>query len=535
MKTLKTWAIVGLLVITTLLSLTNNSFAQTAGNYVTNDQRSGKFSVPANLETGVALTNKTNQEVKVTISTEGTWNVSNEIKNLDANGLDPKYLPSDFLKYLQAPEKTPFSLIAISQDKNQPLVYKVGTKSELKLPSGATYSFLANDIRSAVAPDSYKDNSGSITVQWSTLFTSEPTNTPASFANPNYYQVEVGDNPNTVAIGDVNGDGKLDLVSVDEGDSISILLGKGDGSFQSATYIKTPDQTNYSVAIGNVDGDGKLDLVVGNRDNLENSTRGISVAVLLGNGNGSFQSPNYYKSRTLAAFLVTSDVNGDGKLDAITANSDGNIDVFLGNGNGSFQEPIMNRAFRGSLGSVVTGDFNSDGRVDLVTGHWSEHDVSVLLGYGNGSFKSATSLPAGNSPASVATGDFNGDGRVDLVTSNSRFDNVSVLLGNGNGSFKERPTSFTVNNTAPYVTTGDFNGDGKLDIATTGHDLYTGYVVVLLGKGDGSFESPSSFEVGNNNAFLITSDLNSDGRLDIVTANDSSHDVSVLLNNSTLR
>jgi|GEM_PF-1541272 len=168
MKTLKTWIIVGLLALASLLSTTSNAFAQTTGNYVTGDQRSGQFSVPANLEAGVTLTNKTNQEVKVTLSTEGTWNLSNDIKNLDANGLDPKYLPSDSLKYLQYPDKTPFSLVAASQDKDQPRVYQVGTKSELTIAPGATFAFLANDIRSAVAPDSYKDNTGSIVVKWST-------------------------------------------------------------------------------------------------------------------------------------------------------------------------------------------------------------------------------------------------------------------------------------------------------------------------------------------------------------------------------
>jgi len=94
MKMVKTWAIIGLLVIATLLSVPSNTSAQTTttptGNYVTNDQQSGQFSVPADLETGISLTNKTNEEVRVAISAERTWNLSNEIKNLDANGLDPK-------------------------------------------------------------------------------------------------------------------------------------------------------------------------------------------------------------------------------------------------------------------------------------------------------------------------------------------------------------------------------------------------------------------------------------------------------------
>jgi hypothetical protein len=241
MKTLKTWIIVGLLALASLLSTTSNAFAQTTGNYVIGDQRSGQFSVPANLETGVTLTNKTNQEVKVNLSAEGTWNLSNDIKNLDANGLDPKYLPSDSLKYLQYPDKTPFSLVAASQDKDQPRAYQVGTKSELTIAPGATFAFLVNDIRSAVAPDSYKDNTGSIVVKWSTpaIIQGGNTATDRQYADGrnNFYLVDTN-NP-------ITGSGKLTKWNIWAKNTLPVQLviyrqGGNSWSVVGTSDVKTP-------------------------------------------------------------------------------------------------------------------------------------------------------------------------------------------------------------------------------------------------------------------------------------------------------
>jgi len=429
MKTLKTWIIVGLLALASLLSTTSNAFAQTTGNYVTGDQRSGQFSVPANLETGVTLTNKTNQEVKVTLFAQGTWSVSNNIKNLDANGLDPKYLPSDFLKYLQDPDKTPFSLLAASQDKDQPRAYQVGTKSELTIAPGATFAFLANDIRSAVVPDSYKDNTGNIIVKWSTPSAQKPTIVPASFANATNFTVST--NPSSVVIGDINGDGKLDLATTNwdsnlvSGNLVSVLLGNGNGTFQSATKLPSGGSGPRSVATGDVNGDAKLDPLIAHHTSN-------NVSVLLGNGNGSFQSATNFPVGINPYSMVTGDVNGDGKVDIVAANfGSDNVSVLLGNGNGSFQSPTNFSVGSGPY-SVATGDVNSDGKLDLVTADYYSNDISILEGDRNGSFKSATNFPTkGSDPCYVATGDVNGDGKLDVVTTNYSSNNVSVLINNG--------------------------------------------------------------------------------------------------------
>jgi len=536
MKKLKTWLIVGLLAVATLLSLADNAFAQTTGNYVTGDQRSGQFSVAANLETGVTLTNKTNQEVKVNLSAEGTWSVSNDIKNLDANGLDPKYLPSDSLKYLQYPDKTPFSLVAASQDKDQPRAYQVGTKSELTIAPGATFAFLANDIRSAVVPDSYKDNTGSIVVKWSTPSAQKLTIVPASFANATNFAV--GDKPTSVdpisvAIGDINGDGKLDLVTANKGSrNVSLLLGNGNGTFQSATNLSAGSDLR-SVAISDINGDSKLDLVTADWGSND-------VSVFLGNGDGTFQSAtnfpvlSRYSRNSYPSYVESSDVNGDGKLDLVTANWGSNdVSVFLGNGDGTFQSATNFPVGTGPR-SVASGDFNGDGKVDLVAANSEGRDVSLLLGNGNGTFQSATKLSVGIFPSSVVTGDVNEDGKLDLITANygSASKDISLLLGNDNGTFQSA-TNFPVLSGPLDVATGDFNGDSLLDLVTANYN--SANISILLGDGNGSFKSATNFSVGGSPYSLATGDVNGDGKLDLVTANFGNSNVSVLLNNGTFK
>src|SRR5439155_267911 len=217
-----------------------------------------------------------------------------------------------------------------------------------------------------------------------------------------------------------------------------------------------------------------------------------SVSVLLGKGGGTFQTAVDYDAGGRSRFVAVGDFNGDGKPDLAVVNSIGdngaafpasNVAVLLGKGDGSFHAAV-NYDAGANPSSAVVGDFNGDGKSDLAVannGSFPETTVAVLLGNGDGTLQNAISYVAGWIPQSLAVGDFNADGKPDLAV--ATFENgVSVLFGNGDGNFQ------AVNHFAgrgTYVTAGDFNGDGKADLL----EANGGTVSVLLGKGDGTFQA----------------------------------------------
>jgi hypothetical protein len=305
-------------------------------------------------------------------------------------------------------------------------------------------------------------------------------------------------------------------------------LGNGNGTFKDQTTVATGDAPR-SVALGDVNDDGRLDIITANRDSS-------TVSVLLGNGNGTFQTQTTFATGSSPRSVALGDVNGDGRLDIITANNNGdNASVLLGNGNGTFKNQTT--VSTGSTGSnpraVALGDMNGDGKLDIITANTGNASASVLLGNGDGTFAAQPTFATGSNPRSVTVGDVNGDGKLDIITGNFAgnsvsmlLGSVSVLLGNGNGTFAAQAT-FETNR--PYsVSLGDLNGDGRLDIITASYSSDT--TRVLLGNGNGTFAAEVSFAAGDGPLSVALGDLNGDGRLDITTANSSSGDASVLLN-----
>ncbi len=329
----------------------------------------------------------------------------------------------------------------------------------------------------------------------------------------------------SLAVADINRDGKLDLAIANwGGNTVSILLGNGDGTFQPHVDYAT-DVQPISVALGDFNGDGKPDLATANY--ISNT-----VSILLGNGDGTFQPHVDYATGAggLGGYtnsVATGDFNDDGRLDLATANLYANtVSILLGNGDGTFQ-PHVDYATGVWANSVATADFNGDGRLDLATANLSANTVSILLGNGDGTFQPHVDYATIGSPDSVAIADFNGDGRLDLaVSAQDGANSLSILLGNGDGTFQAH-VDYSTDSGVLSVQTADLNGDGKLDLAVTKVLSYT--LSILLGNGDGTFQPHVNYDTAAHPLAVAIGDFNGDGRLDLATANFAESNATVLV------
>jgi YD repeat-containing protein len=341
-----------------------------------------------------------------------------------------------------------------------------------------------------------------------------------------------GDKPGSVLVVDVNGDGKQDIVTANANSSdLSVLLSRGDGTFQSEQRFAAGDGFSRgptSLVSGDVNGDGKIDLVT------SNTFISDTVSVLPGNGDGTFQAQQQIAVGDAPNAAAVEDLNGDGKLDIVAANiGSGDISVLLGNGDGTFQAEQRFSAGDGPfLGprSIAVADLNGDSRPDLVTSNTGSEDISVLLGNGDGTFQAQQRVMAGSPPGPVVAIDLNSDGKRDLIVApaSSGSNHIVVLLGNGDGTF-QAGQSFLTGLFPSRVAVTDVNGDGKADVVTANFAAHD--VSVLLGNGDGTFLPEARFAVGVNPSSVALANVNGDSHLDLVTTNESSDNVSVLFGN----
>jgi hypothetical protein len=336
-----------------------------------------------------------------------------------------------------------------------------------------------------------------------------------------------GDKPVAVAWGDFNNDGYPDLVTVNSIDSdVSVLLGNGDGTYQPQNTYSVGNNP-AAVAVGDFKGDGKLDLAVANYGTA--GAPGNTVSILLGNGDGTFpQSPsNTYTVGTSPLAIAVGDFNKDSKLDLLVSNSgDSTLGMLAGNGDGSFQAQLTSST-PSNPGAFAVGDLNGDGIPDVVVVLPSSNQVATLLGQGNGTFLLKSQAATGNKPVSVALGDFNGDGNLDVAVANSSDNTVSVLLGNGDGTL-QRQVVYPTGLGPSSVIAADFGASGKLDLLVANQQDNT--ATLLLGKGDGTFQSSLTYGLGWMPVALEAVDVNGDGALDVVTADSGGRSASVLLN-----
>jgi hypothetical protein len=330
--------------------------------------------------------------------------------------------------------------------------------------------------------------------------------------------------PSSVAIGDLNGDGKSDLVVTNRNaNSVSVLLGNGNGTFGPKSDF--PTGTNPTcVVILDLNGDGKPDIAV---VNFGAST----VSILLGTGSGTFGPKSDFATGSTPVWLAAADLNGDGKTDlAVSTAGSGTISVLLGHGDGTFG-PTSEFAGGASRYTVAIGDLNGDGKPDLATTNYFGNSVSVALGNGDGTFGAVSDFAVGTNPFSVAIGDLNGDGKPDLAVANSGATTVSVLLGNGNGTFG-LSTAYTTGGSPNSIAVRDVDGDGIRDIVTT-EESPSPAASALFGNGDGTFRAHVDLAAGGGASSVAVGDLNGDAKPDIAVGNRVDNTVSVLLNQTT--
>jgi hypothetical protein len=339
---------------------------------------------------------------------------------------------------------------------------------------------------------------------------------PVSFAAP--IDIVPGQGAVALATADLNSDGELDLITVNRGSTVSVLLGNGDGTFQAAiNYSLLP--TPSAIVTGDFNGDGRVDVAVF----TVASSAPPFISILLGNGDGTLQPPIRIdiSGALSSAEFVVGDFNHDGKLDlavVVMGPQSGvySIAVLPGKGDGTFNAPVYT-VLTGSPHSIQSADFNGDGKLDLLV---SSVGFSVLLGNGDGTFQpplnSSTAVDNFGAIFSVAIGDFNRDGRPDAILCVGETE-MWVLLGNGDGTF-QAPVEVTLPNVASLLTAVDLDNDGNLDLVVT--DGLTGVVQTMLGHGDGTF-SPGSSYAGTYFGAAVTGDFNKDGAPDLALAGQS--------------
>lgn len=372
------------------------------------------------------------------------------------------------------------------------------------------------------------------------VFFSVTLSSPSVAFNGNTFPTSTG--PMGLGTGDFNGDGKLDLVVTEPGSgNVGVMLGNGDGTFQApVNYMvgQAPQASSlqfYGVTVGDFNGDGKPDFVVSDwADNY--------VSVFLGNGDGTFEAGVTYPVGVNPSSVALADLNGDGKLDIVVSNqtcaeattcSPATVSVLLGNGDGTFQ---THSDFDAGLDAnwVAVGDFNGDGKLDLAVvdgqGNAMTSAVLIFLGNGDGTFQSPVSYQLSVNGASEAVADFNGDGKLDVAVADN-IGTLSIFLGNGDGTFQPRVDYPAGSFPWGSLAVGDFNGDGKLDLAVGSNG--SNDVSLFLGNGDGTFQSLLSFSAGNSWMGLAAGDFSQDGRLGLAASNNGYNTVSILLQVST--
>jgi FG-GAP-like repeat len=437
-------------------------------------------------------------------------------------------------------------------------------------PGGSPFAFASGDFNGDGRYDLAVLNSSDGNVSVFLASADGILKTPVTYA--------IGVNPSSIAVADLNGDGKLDIVVANNGDpkisefgDVGILLGNGNGTFRKAIQADVGSIFPDKLVVADFDGDGIPDLAVV-------TTKPAVLRIYLGNGNGKFRIAAKYLLAGHFALFLAADFNQDGKED-LAILSGGNchkcneVTVLLGNGNGTFQtgivtdlpyestamvagdfnndervDLVVNRGvFLSGNGdgtfsivnedvyfeSAAAGDLNGDGKLDLVTVEGSQ--TATILGNGDGTFQSSTAYDVGPEPVAVGALNLSGNGRLDAVTFTiTQGGNIGVALGNGDGTLQAASLAGVGGGPYPIIA-ADFNNDKKIDLAVT-EGGGQGDVFVFLGNGDGTFAYHGGIctLTGTPGLALRSADFNHDGNLDLAVGNittDRSQDIGICLGN----
>jgi hypothetical protein len=365
-----------------------------------------------------------------------------------------------------------------------------------------------------------------------------PDGTTRSF---NFYAVPVS--PVGILVADFNHDGKDDVVVTGENgitatgwtnNSIAVYLGNGDGTLQAPVFYSGNQGTSSATAY-DFNGDGNLDLAVVNLSSGD-------VSILLGRGDGTFQTAVNYPAIAHATSIVAGDFNGDGHPDLAIANAT-SIAVLLGKGDGTFRTAIVTQGPFTSIVGLAAGDFNNDGKLDLAVSDSTNATVSILLGDGTGKFPTEYDYAAGygvanlNPVGNIFAMDLDGDGNLDVVAASGHpdvltatpylSDAILAFFGRGDGTLIG-PPGYHTGSGIDALAVADFNGDGKPDIAAASGNLW-----ILLSSGGGNFKTPVSISLGSgvSASGIAAADLNGDGKPDLVVGDFNGSGVYVLLGN----
>ena len=343
-----------------------------------------------------------------------------------------------------------------------------------------------------------------------------------------FNSIKTGLGPADLLSVDLNLDGYVDLVSANTlGNSLTILLGKGDGVFKEPRTFKVAAEPT-TLATGDVNGDGIPDL-------LTNARGAEQFTVLLGYGNGSFRKLPGVRTGKVPLAIIPGDFNGDGKLDAAVTLTFDKMEIFLGTGDGTFKKgdsySTGSRSFSG-----ITGDFDRDGNADIALAASSSNSSAIRLfeGNGDGTFSNPLAIAKNLVPLALIKQDMNSDGLPDLIFTSAQGDNMYLMIARGDGTFAKE-IAFAGGGGPIALTAGHFNSDDQVDIAVA--NSRSSNFSLIVRKADGSFHYPTrDYVVDGGTPLTITSgDYNNDGMTDIAVSGNAKNIIEVYLQRRTLR
>lgn len=376
-----------------------------------------------------------------------------------------------------------------------------------KFPAGPGYAFyLATGFfNSDNAPDLAVTNSP---VQGAGSVSMLLGNGKGTFGAPVSYTV--GPAPATIVAADFDGNGKLDLAALDAEvgivNKVWVLLGNGDGTFQTAKSTASGTGSGY-LAFADLNHDGKQDLVIADQF-------ASAMAVMMGNGDGTFQASNEYLIGAEPVSIGLLPLGDGTTLISTGDNASGSVVSYLSRSTGIITSPQLQHLGVGPA-AVAAANLNAAGQPDLVITDAAAGNVYVMLATGNGQFGNPATISLGSQPGALVMADVNGDNNADAIVAD--VNGLDVLLGNGNGTFQPVKT-FAAGGTLSSVTVADFNLDQKPDVAAA--NAATGGISLFVGNGGGTFQTAKTISLASGLVALsaVSGDFNGDSKPDLVVA-----------------